>query len=280
MFWLEMSRDQTHGGENWGFTKNLWAPTRKQHAAGTEGSKWGFWETLTQVRPGDSVLHLRGVGDEAAFVGYSTAETRVIETSQRPPSPGQWGYSSRFYRVWLRDYVPLPNAISLRGSFTDRESALRDYFYDNKAKAPGMKKRIFYVVQRSRIQCLNGAYLSELDDELAGILLGPDYQEPLSLVSGASRLDTATAQRIRELKTRVGQQDFSASVRQNYGHRCCFPECRVSENAFLVGAHIARWADVPELRGLPRRPLAICRRKPSTCSRLMSRGSCTPLWAR
>jgi hypothetical protein len=80
MLWLEMSRDEFHGGGSWAFGQSLWSPSRK-----TNGARWAFWETLLRVGADDPVLHLRGKGDDAAFVGFSTAATDGFETSDRPP---------------------------------------------------------------------------------------------------------------------------------------------------------------------------------------------------
>src|SRR5215203_5558141 len=44
MLWLEMSRDEAHGGGSWAFGQSLWSPSRK-----TNGTKWAFWETLLHV---------------------------------------------------------------------------------------------------------------------------------------------------------------------------------------------------------------------------------------
>lgn len=82
MLWLEMSRDENHGGGHWGFQKCLWSPTYK-----TNGVKWAFWETVHKVQEGDLVIHLRGK-TSPAFVGYSVAATDGYKTSSRPPEPG------------------------------------------------------------------------------------------------------------------------------------------------------------------------------------------------
>ena len=57
---IEMSRDETHGGGAWSFKKCVWAPTRNQ-----KGGRWPFWEKILSVRIGDTVLHLRGIGENA-----------------------------------------------------------------------------------------------------------------------------------------------------------------------------------------------------------------------
>jgi putative restriction endonuclease len=254
MLWLEMSRVESHGGGTWGFTKSLWSPS---HEDRTRKTKWAFWETLLDVKAGNIVLHLRGIGQTAAFTGFSTAETDGYETTERPPFPSIWNYASTFYRVILSDYNAFPEPINLRAIFSQQDDALREYFNRNAKKSRTQKLKLFYVIQSGRIQCLNGAYLSEVDDELAGILLGSDYTRGTS-ISRPPAISVETGQYIRELKVRTGQGKFSDQVRDNYGSRCCFPNCSIAENRFLVGSHIARWSDVPELRGKVSNGLCFC----------------------
>jgi len=259
MLWLEMSRDPTHGSGSWDFTQSLWSPNRKDSASGREGARWGWWETVFKVKAGDSVLHLRGKDENAAFVGFSTAESDGIQTTERPPIPGDWSFARKFYRVLLKDFSPFPKIIPLRDVFTQQDAALRAYFKKNKAKSGNQKRLLFYVVlkQSGKLQCQNGGYLSEVDDKLANIILGSDY----STGTEAARspiIDVQTGERIKKLSERVGQQRFSENVKANYNGRCCFPHCPIAERHFLIGAHIARWADVPQLRGNISNGLCFC----------------------
>ncbi len=66
MIYLEMSRDETHGGGTWSFPNCVWAPTHKKG-----GGAWPFWSKVFQVREGNTVLHLQGITPHARFVGYS-----------------------------------------------------------------------------------------------------------------------------------------------------------------------------------------------------------------
>ncbi len=257
--WLEMSRDNDHGGGSWGFTQCLWSPTYKQATTGKQGSKWPFWENLLHVKAGDQILHLRGEGRTASFTGLSVAATDGYVTTERPPSPGPWAYSTEYYRVQLQSYTLFQTPILLRNVFQRQDAALREYFYANRQKSRIDKQSIFYVIQSGRVQCLNGAYLSEVDDSLLAILLGdtatsngsipvqPQTSTQFTYLSSTTNVSVGAT--IRELFVREGQQRFSLQVRLNYEKRCAFPGCTVDESAMLVGAHIARWADVPELRG-------------------------------
>jgi hypothetical protein len=89
-------------------------------------------------------------------------------------------------------------------------------------------------------------------------------EEPEGYRSGSSDssspsdepVETGTSE--TEVLTRVGQGEFSDKVRNNYNHSCCFPECGVSDARYLIGAHIARWADRPDLRGDVSNGLCLC----------------------
>lgn len=92
MIYLEMSRDEQHGGGTWAFTNCVWAPTEKKG-----GGSWPFWQKVLKVRAGDLVIHLRGKSPNAYFVGYSTAMADGFKTTRRPPSAGEWDYAESFF---------------------------------------------------------------------------------------------------------------------------------------------------------------------------------------
>ncbi len=250
MLWLEMSRDQLHGGDGWEFTRTLWSPARKR-----DGSKWAFWENVFKVREGDLIVHLRDIGRESFFVGTSTADTDGFETNQRPPKLSQWSFATAIYRVDLRNYVSFPFPISMAQVFLQQSDLLRAYFKENKAAKA--RRHIFYVIQSNQLRRLNGAYLSEVDNRLAYLLLGSNFGSAIAKPDELVH-DINTAERICELAVRVGQGDFSRNVRLNYQSHCCFPGCSVAEDEFLVASHIARWADVPERRGDISNGLCFC----------------------
>lgn len=250
--WLEMSRDRVHGGPGWAFTECLWSPTHKNPSG-----RWAFWELLSRVCKGDTVFHLKGKSPGAAFVGYSIADSDGYQTRDRPPEPGQWAYATSFYRVPLTGFVPFLDPIPLEQVFAECDSQLREYFAENKSRSGHLQEHIFFVVQVGRLQCLNGAYLSEFGEELSNIILGPTFSGAFAQANGVA-ISTRTGDQIAQVRARLGQDAFSANVRQNYASRCCFPGCRVAEDRFLVGAHIARWSDARELRGHTSNGLCLC----------------------
>lgn len=251
MMYLEMSRDDSHGGGTWAFPNCVWAPTEK---AG--GGKWPFWSKVLDVRAGDTVLHLRGITPSASFVGYSRAAGDGFVTSQRPPESKGWSFAKNFFRADLEDYTPFHAPINLVEVFDSRRSELESYFDANKARGVG-RSNIFFVRQAGRLQCLNGAYFTDVDDELFEALFG-------SPVTSATRqlrmppLSVETGWQVAKIKARLGQAKFSAEIKRLYGGQCCFPGCQVNDSRFLVGAHIARWSDNESLRGNLGNGLCFC----------------------
>jgi len=254
MLWLEMSRDPVHGGGDWEFGQCLWSPSHKK---GNAAGAWPFWDNLRRVREADVVLHLRGKDAKVAFVGTSTADGDGFETHERPPMPGQWTFARSFKRVDLKDFTPFLDSIPLRPLFAERSSEFRSYFQRNSNRVKPNKRSLFYVVQAGKLQCLNGAYLSEVDDELASMILGPDFELDAK-TPRPTHISVITGEQIRQVAARVGQQSFSTAVKANYGNRCCFPGCALDDARFLVGAHIARSSDAPRMRGDVSNGLCFC----------------------
>jgi hypothetical protein len=254
MAWLEMSRDEAHGGIGWGFGECLWCPTQRDG-----GGKWGYWELMRSVKAGDTVVHLRGVPPNAFFVGYSVADTDAYETPARPPQPGQWEHSSRFIRVPLRDFSRFATPLNLSSAFNANRDALLDYHRRHSPVRSANGRLLFFVPQAGRLQCQNGAYLSELDEELSQIILsGRGGEIESGRQSETSLVGVTVGEQFREVLARIGQDRFSQLVRDNYGGRCCFPSCDIAEPRLLVGAHIARWVDAPQLRGDVSNGLCLC----------------------
>jgi putative restriction endonuclease len=249
--YLEMSRDEAHGGGTWAFPNCIWSPTEKKG-----GGTWPFWSKIRDVKIGDTILHLRGIPPAARFVGYSTASSDGYETSERPPDPGVWSYSGKFLRADLQEFTPFDSPINLSQVFSVRKLALTQYFDANKARRRS-KLNIFFVRQSGRLQCLNGAYLSDMDEELLTALFGIT---PSGLISQGPvvSISVVTGQQLATVQARQGQSAFSKELKKLYGHSCCFPSCSVMDSRFLIASHIARWSDNKELRGHLGNGLCFC----------------------
>ncbi len=250
---VEMSRTDDHGGGTWAFPNCLWSPTYKRPRTGSaRRDRWPYWEKLLSVQLGDVVFHLRGRQPNARFVGYSLAASNGFETSKRPPNPGQWGYSDSFYRVDLTEFVAFHEPISLQQLFVEHRQELETYFLANRARETS--RNLFFVRQSGRLQCQNGAYLSDLDDDLFALLF--DAQPKHN--SDHQRISAQTRDQLRLAKARIGQKAFSDQIKKMYGNQCSITGCEIDDPRFLVGSHIARWADNPELRGNPGNGLCLC----------------------
>lgn len=252
MLYIEMARDTAHGGEGWAFQQCLWAPTHKKGNAGS----WPFWSKVLQVKRGDIVLHRRGERPNAAFVGYSVASEDGYETTRRPPEPGDWGYATSFYRADLTDFTPFSTPENLDDIFTNQRDALEEYLEENR-KGSGNKQNLFYTHQSGRLQCLNGAYISDANEKLLAALFGSEVRVSPK-TEAVPVLSVQTGSQFTNFFARVGQQRFSALVKNAYGNRCCFPSCVVNDPKYLVGSHIARWADNKKLRGHLCNGLCLC----------------------
>ena len=251
MIYLEMARDETHGGGTWAFPNCVWSPTEKRG-----GGAWPFWSKVLKVKDGDTVIHLRGIPPKAFFVGYSIASGDGFETSRRPPDPKERDFAERFYRADLSDFTPFHTPINLSEIFSSRRVELEEYFDQNRVRGEN-KSNIFYVRQYGRLQCLNGAYLSDVDEDLLIALFGTDG--PITSPDTGERVvSVETGSQIATVRSRLGQAKFAREVKQLYASRCCFPGCLMSDPRFLVSAHIARWSDNENLRGDLANGLCLC----------------------
>lgn len=253
MIWIEMSKDVSHGGKGWEFSTCLWSPAYK--IVNEQKRIWSYWESVKHVKEGDIVLHLRG-DTNPAFVGFSTAESDGFITDLKPIElDSKWDFAEEFYRVNLKDFELFSEPLLLSELFWDKKEQLRYYFNVNKNKKKN-KRLLFYVIQNEQLRRQNGAYLSEVDSELYGILFDREKEVWIKERPINSQINAYSA--IKSLPVRVGQNEFSNNVRSNFGEQCCFPDCDIKDRNFLVASHIARWTDRPEARGQTSNGLCLC----------------------
>jgi putative restriction endonuclease len=266
MLWIEMSRDKSRPNDEWGLGRSLWSPTEKQN-----GASWPFWENVLRVEEGDIVLHL--VGEETpSFTAFSTADCTGYVTSARPTDPeGEYAHTDTFHRVHLRDFTPFGSRLPIEELFNRYEEGIIEYYETNKQVPRSKKRSILPVVQGDRLQCLNGAYLTEVEGQFREMVLayldeglddnstGPSSSKSTdNEKSKANPNMVPTGSKASLVEQRVGQKKFRNRVRSNWDDQCCFPGCKVEDKSFLVGAHIARWADNPNLRGDLKNGLCLC----------------------
>lgn len=250
MIWLELRKDIKTYDLGWNLTESVWAPTRK-----SDGKHWPFWDLIKQVERDDIVFHLHQEKDDTKFIGYSTATTDGYVTHSLPTKAiHQWDYVNTFYKVDLHNFQSIEPHIYLSNFFRTNNQVLLDYFIQNKAQG-AKKKRLFYVIQRNRLQCLNGAYFSEFNNIFPNLLL-INIKNSQNINNVAESVHTDEV--IKDITQRVGHQEFSENVKNNYNHKCCFPNCKVESNGFLVSGHIDRWVDNKSLRGHTGNGLCLC----------------------
>jgi putative restriction endonuclease len=239
-----MSRNPRGRPPGWRVGECLWSPQLKD-----DNSRWGFWETMLAVKRGDVVFHLCG-DSGASFTGFSVADEDGQPIDQGPLGP------RKLYRVALRDYTEFEEPMLWDTIRISKHNELLEYFTANRNRKGKSKERLFYVLQGGRLQCLNGAYLSFLSDALIETLF--EFQVKTTPSEVVVESSAAVGTKLRTAAARVGQQKFSQNVKSNFSDQCCFPSCPVSDPKFLVGAHIARWADESELRGRTENGLCFC----------------------
>ena len=252
MIYLEMSRNVNHGGEDWAFSKSVWAPSHTEN-----GRNWPFWTKVSMIRKGDLIIHLRGTRPKAFFTGYSIAAEDGGITDERPEFVEDRYTDAEFYRASLTNYIEFPEPINLDYVFKSREEQLVEYLETNNGKKND-KLNLFYVLQNHKLQCLNGAYFSDIDYDLLYILF-----KDISILDEEGELHPLpsfiqTADRFAMTRTRIGHTQFAQSIKRLYNNKCCFPGCNINDPRFLIASHIARWSDNEALRGDLSNGLCLC----------------------
>lgn len=249
---IEMRRKELQGNGDWSFSKSLWAPSHTDN-----GRKWNFWNKIKDIKDEDIILHLQGEGRKAFFTGYSIADGDGFETPDKPANVGGWNFSETLYRARLKDFIPFHAPINLYEIFEQRKDLLND-FYRKNSLSPN-KLNLFYSPREGKLGCQQGAYLSDLDQNLLNILFGETVGEPIYVGnSGRTLMSVQTSSQIRQIRVRNGQDRFAQQIKNGYDNRCCFPNCPIDDRRFLIASHIARWADNEELRGDMGNGLCLC----------------------
>lgn len=206
---------------------------------------------MLAVRKGDTVFHLCGGSGKAVFAGLSTASSDGYITDQSPDN------RKNDYRVDLENFVKFNDPVALKDLFKIKKKPLKAYFFKNRSKSRFSREKLFFAWQNKKLQCQNGAYLSAVSKKLLTIIFNIKVVRSSSNVEVIPSLSkTGTTLRLAAL--RIGQSDFSENVKVNFSYKCCFPNCDVKDSRFLIGSHIARWSDVPSLRGQTANGLCLC----------------------
>jgi hypothetical protein len=156
----------------------------------------------------------------------------------------------------LTEFIYFHQPVQLDQIFTKRRKELEEYFEANKVKGAA-RASLFFVKQAGKLQCLNGAYLSDVDEELLTMLFG-DSTGLNTTESKEAIVSVETGTQIALIRSRLGHSRFAREIKKLYGSQCCFPGCDISDSRFLVASHIARWSDNETLRGHLGNGLCLC----------------------
>ncbi|MFO1481545.1 MAG: hypothetical protein U1F40_15200 [Turneriella sp.] len=217
----------------WQLTECIYRPARIQG-----GHKHAPWELLQRVKQGDAIIHVRDIGGEPSIIGSSVAAGAA--TILRDGPKGEV-FPHGVVRVPLRGFVAIRPTPSLKDIFLERQEELVSYLRKN-------KNMLIFGLHHERPILLSNIDFSTVDEDLQRILF---YGENLT--------DVQTGERLTEISSRIGQEVFANRVKENYDNCCAFPECPVNDKSLLIAAHIARWADVPHLRGRLDNGISFCR---------------------
>ncbi|MBS1779434.1 MAG: hypothetical protein JST70_08915 [Bacteroidetes bacterium] len=249
MIWLELRTKNENYRSGWNLTESVWAPELKKN-----GARWPFYYLIKNVQEGDIIIHvIEDKSGKKYFEGFSEAATDGYTSSELPAiHQHDWDYSKKFYRADLKDHVEFKNKIYVEDFLSNNTDELTRYYNDNKYKS--IKTRLFFdVKQTGRLHCLYGAYFSEFDSLIEYLI---SSKQPIS--NNDVSYNVSADEIYRTLLVRVGQQKFSKEVKKNFHFKCCYPNCEVTEDVFLVGSHISRWADNKAVRGDISNGLCLC----------------------
>lgn len=246
MTWLELRTKDTVYNDGWNIKQSVWSPSLKK-----DGKRWPHWNLVEQVVKNDIIFHVFKIDGRNKFIGYSTADTDAYVSSEIPlHSAHDWSYSRTFNKVDLKNFVPFDPVIDVTEFLHDNHEVLLQHFYDRG------DNKLFYTMQKARLQCFFGGYFSHFTETLQHLLVN-DYEHERSVVTNVAG-NVVTGVAPAEVGRRLGHDRFSNNVKNNFNNQCCYPGCNVEGRAFLVAGHIARWADNHELRGATSNGLCLC----------------------
>ena len=247
MIWLELRTKNTKYKKGWNLYESIWAPFKKEN-----GSIWPFWSSIRRIESGDVIFHISKIKTDNFFTGYSIAKHKYYKTYENPFLNDTNSFIEKS-KVELIDFFELQPKVKVKDFFISNDEILRKYYEANKLRTK--KELLFYTIQKNKLQCLTGAYISEFPEPFAK-LLTPDLQINTIIPQVSNNVITSSTK--REIETRIGQNIFSKNVKANYEFKCCYPNCEISGSEFLIGGHIARWADEEIYRGQIGNGLCFC----------------------
>lgn len=159
---LETTKSEhNHGGAGWEFGTCLWSPTRNARKARS-------YEIMKQPQPGDLVLHNYHYSPDdkrahSYLCGYSVVMDAVETVGTEPPSPGDWGGRSEYYRIELQDFEKIDPLLDFRTFTATYGEDVRSEIANSH---PG-----FYplTISRGIVRPNQGMYLTKVTENLYSV---------------------------------------------------------------------------------------------------------------
>jgi len=187
-----------HGGSGWEFGTCLWSPT-------TDKSGKHIYKNMRAAQDGDLVLHFYedapyGKQTDHYFCGISAVAGAVEIRNDQPPLPGEWAGQSQYYRLVLRGFSPLTEALPLR-KFVQQ--------YDAQIAAT-LKKQTDqpFINYNGNVRLAQGKYLSRCGRELYELLSNAINEQ---IVLNATTQKTAPTE-TKGQPTKTSQFDYEEYV--------------------------------------------------------------------
>ena len=172
--------------------------------------------------PGDRVVHVyrtdyNGIAD-TYIIGNSNVSRPVREVADEPPSPGDWGGMSPYYRIDLDNYVQFRAPLPIRRFMDDYEGEIRADLTENSPR--------FYPFNThgAGLRTVQGIYLARSTPDLDSLLeqaLGIETADGDGDTEQRHREYTESRRQARERYFFARNPVLAREAKRLYGHQCC-----------------------------------------------------------
>jgi 5-methylcytosine-specific restriction protein B len=174
--WAEVtSLEHGHGGPGWELGEWLWSPTTSKDGADR-------YSVMRKPQVGDRVFHfvggLSGGSSRRKFLwGRSRVKMEVVETTERPSAPGDWGAADAYYKIAVDELERLDAPVPMEGIEQQHGTLILQ-------DLEGRPKHYPYAKRGEGFRGVQGIYLAALTPGLAEAL-DKEFGVPLPSVRPA-----------------------------------------------------------------------------------------------
>lgn len=226
----------THGGHGWEFGSCLWSPVKNKIGANT-------WKIMTQVSPGDLIIHFLKQKQRYYWVGISYAASQSQVRPEEPPSAGVWKGYGDYYYIPLKQYTPLKNIIPVNDILSYNPKVLLNLLNnaENGQFCTWSRTQGFRLSERYLAPVTNSIFLflkeiaqqEPIPSEIISEVISPTLSEPIQIdASIPSRIEVVTSRVIRDSK--ISRQN---KYNNNYFCQICGQRIVLPNGNFYAEAH-------------------------------------------